>query len=610
MCGIVGYAGYRQAAPLLLDGLSKLEYRGYDSAGVCIQGPEGLEVAKSRGRLQILSEKIQAGAGLPGLVGVGHTRWATHGAPSDENSHPHLSQNGKIAVVHNGIIENYLELRERLTKEGVSFCSDTDTEVVSNLIARLYEEQGDLLEAVRMAVARLEGSYALGIVCRDEPGQIIAAKKDSPLIFGFGEGENFIASDVPAILKYTRQVAYLDEGDMAVFTASGVTFYNALGEQVEKKPEKITWELSDAERGGYPHFMLKEIHEQPRALRDTISPRVQKGRVVLDDVQLSREYLEGLKRIYIVACGSAHYVGCLGKYILERICRIPVEPIQASEFRYADPVLCSKTLVVIISQSGETADTLAALREAKRRGARTLAIVNVVGSAIAKAADQVIYTWAGPEIAVASTKAYMVQLCTLYLFAFRLAYARGRLSEAETRRLTAELLRAGEVIQPRLADCEQIKYLASRFVNTQSCFFIGRGFDYALSLEGSLKLKEISYVHSDAYAAGELKHGTISLITDGVPVIALATQKQVYEKTISNAKETKSRGARVILFTTKDVVVPEGVADYVVRLDDYDELLMPLQLIVPLQLFAYYMAVLRGCDVDKPRNLAKSVTVE
>lgn len=360
MCGIVGYAGYRQAAPLLLDGLSKLEYRGYDSAGVCIQGPEGLEVAKSRGRLQILSEKIQAGAGLPGLVGVGHTRWATHGAPSDENSHPHLSQNGKIAVVHNGIIENYLELRERLTKEGVSFCSDTDTEVVSNLIARLYEEQGDLLEAVRMAVARLEGSYALGIVCRDEPGQIIAAKKDSPLIFGFGEGENFIASDVPAILKYTRQVAYLDEGDMAVFTASGVTFYNALGEQVEKKPEKITWELSDAERGGYPHFMLKEIHEQPRALRDTISPRVQKGRVVLDDVQLSREYLEGLKRIYIVACGSAHYVGCLGKYILERICRIPVEPIQASEFRYADPVLCSKTLVVIISQSGETADTLAA----------------------------------------------------------------------------------------------------------------------------------------------------------------------------------------------------------------------------------------------------------
>ena len=613
MCGIVGYAGYRQAAPLLLDGLSKLEYRGYDSAGVCIQGPEGLEVAKSRGRLQILSEKIQAGAGLPGLVGVGHTRWATHGAPSDENSHPHLSQNGKIAVVHNGIIENYLELRERLTKEGVSFCSDTDTEVVSNLIARLYEEQGDLLEAVRMAVARLEGSYALGIVCRDEPGQIIAAKKDSPLIFGFGEGENFIASDVPAILKYTRQVAYLDEGDMAVFTASGVTFYNALGEQVEKKPEKITWELSDAERGGYPHFMLKEIHEQPRALRDTISPRVQKGRVVLDDVQLSREYLEGLKRIYIVACGSAHYVGCLGKYILERICRIPVEPIQASEFRYADPVLCSKTLVVIISLSGETADTLAALREAKRRGARTLAIVNVVGSAIAKAADQVIYTWAGPEIAVATTKAYSTQLAVIDLLALHISEQMGTLSQEEHDELLHALVELPELVTRTLTP-ERIsmaqQYAASLF-GDHDVFYIGRNLDSATCLEGSLKLKEIAYIHSEAYAAGELKHGPISLIERGTLVVAVATIPTLFDKTMSNVKEVKARGADVLCLTLESMAQEaEKTADHVFSVPATHPLLQPSLNVIPLQLFAYYVALARGCDVDKPRNLAKSVTVE
>ena len=553
---------------------------------------------------------MQAGASLLGTIGVGHTRWATHGAPSDENSHPHLSYDNKIAVVHNGIIENYLELREQLLRDGISFDSDTDTEVVSNLIAHLYAETGNLLGAILTAVAQLEGSYALGILCQETPGQMVAVKKDSPLIFGFGEGEHFIASDVPAILKYTRRVAYLDDGDMAVFTADQVAFYNAQGNPIPKKPEQITWELADAERGGYPHFMLKEIHEQPRALRDTISPRIQQGKVVLDELHLSRESLAALKRIYVVACGSAYYVGCLAKYLLEQTCQIPVEPIQASEFRYANPVLCSNTLVLIISQSGETSDTLAALKLAKSRGVPVLAIVNVVGSSIARAADYVMYTYAGPEIAVASTKAYMVQLCVLYLFALRLAYARGQLTEEKTKYYTAQLLHAPEVIKSRLADCEQIKYLASRYVNTQSCFFIGRGFDYALSLEGSLKLKEISYVHSDAYAAGELKHGTISLITDGVPVIALATQKNVYEKTISNAKETRSRGARVLLFTTKDAEVPEGVATEVIRLDEYDDILMPLQLIVPLQLFAYYMAVLRGCDVDKPRNLAKSVTVE
>ena len=609
MCGIVGFIGKEQAAPILLDGLSRLEYRGYDSAGLAVYDAEkGLQVVKAKGRLQVLRDLTREGQDVPGLMGVGHTRWATHGAPNDVNSHPQVSQSGRMAVVHNGIIENYAKLKKFLESKGVQFVSETDTEVVAQLLDYYYK--GDLLDAVSKVLHRIQGAYALGIVCADEPDKLVAVRKDSPLILGLGQGFTMLASDVTALIRYTREVCYLDDGEMAVLSPDGVKVYNSLVQPVEKETSHVDWEISAAEKGGYEHFMFKEIMEQPKAIRDTISPRLRGGKVVLDDVTITKEELEDLDRLYVIACGSSYHVGMAAKYILERLLRIPVEVTLASEFRYCAPIVTKHTLALVISQSGETIDTLAAMREAKRLGARILSIVNVVGSTIARESDDVLYTWAGPEIAVASTKAYMVQLCTLYLFAFRLAYARGRLSEAETRRLTAELLRAGEVIQPRLADCEQIKYLASRFVNTQSCFFIGRGFDYALSLEGSLKLKEISYVHSDAYAAGELKHGTISLITDGVPVIALATQKQVYEKTISNAKETKSRGARVILFTTKDAVVPEGVADYVVRLDDYDELLMPLQLIVPLQLFAYYMAVLRGCDVDKPRNLAKSVTVE
>ena len=611
MCGIVGYIGAQQAQDILLDGLSRLEYRGYDSAGIAVMDGGVIRLSKAKGRLANLAARVASNP-LPGTIGIGHTRWATHGEPNDINAHPHTDMKGHIAVVHNGIIENYGPLKADLMAKGVTFESETDTEVLVKLIDYFCcaQPKQSPLAALREALAMVRGSYALGVLFREEPDTIYAVKKESPLIVGWGEGENFVASDIPALLKYTRRYSVLEEGDMAVVKADGIRFYDAFGKPVEREVLTADWDEEAAEKGGYPHFMLKEIHEQPAAITATVSPRVENGMPDLRIPELSDEKLRSIKNIHLVACGTAMHAGMVGKTAIERLARVPAEVDIASEFRYRDPILDPDDLVIIISQSGETSDTLAALRLAKSRGVPVLAVVNVVGSSIARAADYVLYTYAGPEIAVASTKAYMVQLCTLYLFAFRLAYARGRLSEAETRRLTAELLRAGEVIQPRLADCEQIKYLASRFVNTQSCFFIGRGFDYALSLEGSLKLKEISYVHSDAYAAGELKHGTISLITDGVPVIALATQKQVYEKTISNAKETKSRGARVILFTTKDVVVPEGVADYVVRLDDYDELLMPLQLIVPLQLFAYYMAVLRGCDVDKPRNLAKSVTVE
>ena len=538
--------------------------------------------------------------------GIGHTRWATHGEPSDVNSHPHSTP--RVSIVHNGIIENYGVLKERLMAKGYTFESETDTEVLVKLIDSCYE--GEPLKALRAALAMVRGSYALAVLFRDFPDTLFAVKRESPLIVGWGEEENFIASDIPALLKYTRRYSVLEEGDMAVVNADGIRFYNEFAEPVEREVLTANWDQEAAEKGGYPHFMLKEINEQPAAITATVSPRVENGLPDLRVPELTDERLRRIGTVHLVGCGTAMHAGMVGKAAIEALARVPAQVEIASEFRYRNPILRPEDLVIIISQSGETSDTLAALKLAKSRGVPVLAIVNVVGSSIARAADYVMYTYAGPEIAVASTKAYMVQMCVLYLFALRLAYARGMQTDAEIRRLTAELLRAGEVIKPRLADCEQIKYLASRFVNTQSCFFIGRGFDYSRSLEGSLKLKEISYVHSDAYAAGELKHGTISLVTDGVPVIALATQKQVYEKTISNAKETKSRGARVILFTTKDAVVPEGVADYIVRLDEYEDLLMPLQLIVPLQLFAYYMAVLRGCDVDKPRNLAKSVTVE
>ena len=606
MCGIVGYVGKRSAQDVLLDGLEKLEYRGYDSAGVALAQEGGIRVVKSKGRLDALRQKLAVQALAESSCGIGHTRWATHGEPSDVNSHPHSTP--RVSIVHNGIIENYGALKERLAARGYTFESETDTEVLVKLIDSCYH--GEPLQALHEALGMVRGSYALAVLFKDFPDTIFAVKKESPLIVGWGEGENFVASDIPALLKYTRDYSVLEEGDLAVVTAQGIRFYNAFGEPVERQRLTADWDQEAAEKGGYPHFMLKEINEQPAAITATVSPRVENGLPDLRIPELTDERLRSIRTVHLVACGTAMHAGMVGKAAIETLARVPAEVDIASEFRYRDPILNKNDLVIIISQSGETSDTLAALKLAKSRGVPVLAIVNVVGSSIARAADYILYTYAGPEIAVASTKAYVVQMCVLYLFALRLAYARGKLEEAETKRLTAELLRAGEVIKPRLDDCEQIKYLASRFVNTQSCFFIGRGFDYALSLEGSLKLKEISYVHSDAYAAGELKHGTISLITDGVPVIALATQKQVYEKTISNAKETKSRGARVILFTTKDAVVPEGVADYIVRLDEYEDLLMPLQLIVPLQLFAYYMAVLRGCDVDKPRNLAKSVTVE
>ena len=613
MCGIVGYIGAQQAAPILLDGLSKLEYRGYDSAGLCVYSAAGFQIEKTKGRLAALRAATADGAAMTGSIGIGHTRWATHGAPSHENSHPHLSSNGKICVVHNGIIENYLILKEFLLAQGKTFCSETDTEVAANLLEYYYELEGDLLRAVRRITEKLCGSYALGILCTDRPDSMIAVKKDSPLIFGFGEGENFIASDVPAILRYTRKVVYLNDGDMVEFTANDARFYNSLGEPVQKKPEHITWEMSAAEKGGFPHFMLKEIHEQPKALRDTISPRIKNGRVVLDDIRLTPEYLRGIRRIYIVACGSAYYVGCLGKYILEKTCRIPVEPILASEFRYSEPVLGDDTLVIIISQSGETADTLAALREANTLGARTLAIVNVVGSAISKAAHDVIYTWAGPEIAVATTKAYSTQLSVLYLLALYIGDALGTLCAEEYDAMLRALVALPEQLTQILTEenLAHIEALAQAYKSHHDVFFIGRNLDSATCLEGSLKLKEIAYVHSEAYAAGELKHGPISLIEDDTLVVAVATVPALFEKTMSNVKEVKARGANVLGLTTvdfKDEIVK--TVDRPLLVPRTHPLLQPSLNVVPLQLLSYYIALARGCDVDKPRNLAKSVTVE
>ncbi len=613
MCGIVGYVGKEQAAPILLDGLTKLEYRGYDSAGVCVFADGSLRVAKAKGRLKNLSEIIDGGKALRGTMGIGHTRWATHGAPSDENSHPHMADAGKIAVVHNGIIENYLQLKEKLIRLGKTFHSETDTEVVANLVEYYYEDCHNFFAAVCQAISRIKGSYALGILCKDFPDTMIAVKKDSPLIFGFGEGENFVASDVPAILKYTRKVCYLDDGDMVVFSSKEARFFNAAGDEITKEPEMITWELSAAEKGGYEHFMLKEIYEQPRALRDTISPRIKDGRVYLGDLDWPPEYLDCLKKIYIVACGSAYYVGRVGKYVLEKICRIPVEPVLASEFRYCSPILDSGTLVVAISQSGETADTLAALREAKRRGARTLAIVNVVGSAVSKAADNVLYTWAGPEIAVATTKAYSTQLAVVYLLGLALAERRRTISEETYLRLVAALRKLPEQVEELLSPefIQKIQYFASKHFNRKDAFFIGRNIDSAVCLEGSLKLKEIAYIHSEAYAAGELKHGPISLIEPGVLVVALATVPELFEKTMSNVKEVRARGADVLAITLERFRDEIGqTAQNVLFVPETEEIFQPSLTVVPLQIFAYYVAVARNCDVDKPRNLAKSVTVE
>lgn len=610
MCGIVGFIGKEPAAPILLEGLSRLEYRGYDSAGLAVYDPEkGLQVVKAKGRLQVLRDLTQNGALVPGVMGLGHTRWATHGAPNDINSHPQVSQSGRVAVVHNGIIENYAKLKAFLESKGVTFVSETDTEVVAQLLDYYY--QGDLLDAVGKVLHRIEGAYALGIVCADEPDKLVAVRKDSPLILGYGEGFSLLASDVTAVIQYTREVCYLDDGEVAVLTPEGAQVYNSLLQPVEKECSHVDWEISAAEKGGYEHFMFKEIMEQPKAIRDTITPRLREGKVVLDDLTITREQLERMDRLYIIACGSSYHVGVAAKYILERLLRIPVEVTLASEFRYCDPIVTDRTLALVISQSGETIDTLAAMREAKRLGARLLSIVNVVGSTIARESDDVLYTWAGPEIAVATTKAYSTQLAVVYLLGLYFADLLGRVTPQEYAQLVEELRQLPAKAEEILANTEQIQYYASIYFNHDSVFFIGRNIDYAVGLEGSLKLKEISYIHSEAYAAGELKHGTISLIEDGTLVVALAGWNRLFDKLMSNVKEVKARGADVIgLACAAHADQLAAQVDSALTIPDVHPMFLPSLEVIPMQLFAYYVALMRGCDIDKPRNLAKSVTVE
>ena len=610
MCGIVGYIGSQQAAPILLEGLSRLEYRGYDSAGVCVEQAGRLMVEKARGRLKNLIEKTDGGKTLPGTLGIGHTRWATHGEPNDANSHPHVSQNGKIALVHNGIIENYLEIREFLEEKGVRFASQTDSEVVAQLMEYCMglPEVVTVADALYMVLHRIEGAYALGILCADDPDHIYAARKDAPLLIGYGEGENFIASDVTALVKYTRDVAYMEDGEVAILGRDGVQVYNAMELPIEKEHRHIDWEISAAEKGGYEHFMLKEIMEEPEALRRAILPRIKDGAVVFDGLTLDSTKYNSIK---IIACGSSYHVGMVGKYTLEKLTRIPVEAVLASEFRYCSPIVDEKTLAIVISQSGETLDTMAALREAKALGARVLSIVNVVGSSIARESDDVLYTWAGPEIAVATTKAYATQMAVLDLLAVYLARQRGTIGADEAARLTAAMLDVPAQIESILHGREQIQYYASQYFNHDSVFFIGRNLDYALGMEGSLKLKEISYIHSEAYASGELKHGTISLIEPGTLVVALGTYTPLFDKAMSNVVEVKARGASVLALTTESHRAEMASrVDAMLTIPDTETMLLPLLGVVPLQLFAYYVALQRGCDIDKPRNLAKSVTVE
>ena len=612
MCGIIGYVGRQQAAPILLDGLERMEYRGYDSAGVAVRsGEQGLQVKKTKGRLKNLADMIHGGADLEGCLGIGHTRWATHGEPNDINAHPHVSENGSIALVHNGIIENYLEIKEHLQKLGVTFTSDTDSEVVAQLLEYHYNECHNMLEAVGRVLRRIQGSYALGIICSDYPNALIAARKDSPLILGYGEDGNFIASDVTAIIKYTRNVAYMDDGEIAVLTADSIDVFDDELVPVEKSRHQVDWDVTAAEKGGYPHFMFKEILEQPEAIRKTVSPRIRDGRVVLDDFSLTAEQVRDISRIFIIACGSSYHVGMVSKYNWERLLRRPVQVDLASEFRYSDPLVDEKSLVIVISQSGETLDTMAAMREAKRRGARTLAVVNVVGSSIAREADDVLYTWAGPEIAVATTKAYSTQLVLMDLIGLYLADLLGTVDQSEYGAILAEMQVLPEKMSRFLEHFEDVQYFASRYFNHNSIFFIGRNLDYAMGLEGSLKLKEISYIHSEAYASGELKHGTISLIEPGTLVVALGTYAPLFDKFISNVVEVKARGAEVLALTTESFREKMGkTADAVIAVPETHPFLKPSLGVVPLQLFAYYVALQRGCDIDKPRNLAKSVTVE
>ena len=612
MCGIIGFVGREQAAPILLDGLERMEYRGYDSAGVAVRSEScGLQVKKTKGRLQNLANMIHGGADLEGCLGIGHTRWATHGEPNDINAHPHVSENGQIALVHNGIIENYLEIKEHLQKLGVTFTSDTDSEVVAQLLEYHYNECHNMLEAVGRVLRRIQGSYALGIICSDYPNALIAARKDSPLILGYGEKGNFIASDVTAIIKYTRDVAYMDDGEIAVLTADSIDVFDDELVPVEKERHQVDWDVTAAEKGGYLHFMFKEILEQPEAIRKTVSPRIRDGRVVLDTFSLTAEQVRDISRIFIIACGSSYHVGMVSKYNWERLLRRPVQVDLASEFRYSDPLVDDKSLVIVISQSGETLDTMAAMREAKRRGARTLAVVNVVGSSIAREADDVLYTWAGPEIAVATTKAYSTQLVLMDLIGLYLADLLGTVEQSEYDAIIQEVQLLPEKLQGWLADVHNVQYFASRYFNHNSIFFIGRNLDYAMGLEGSLKLKEISYIHSEAYASGELKHGTISLIEPGTLVVALGTYAPLFDKFISNVVEVRARGAEVLALTTEGFREKMGkTADAVIAVPETHPILQPSLGVVPLQLFAYYVALQRGCDIDKPRNLAKSVTVE
>lgn len=612
MCGIVGYAGREQAAPILLDGLERLEYRGYDSAGIAVLSESaGLQVKKAKGRLKVLNAMIDGGRSVDGFIGVGHTRWATHGEPNYINSHPHTGEHGKIALVHNGIIENYVEIKDFLTSRGVHFCSDTDTEVVAQLLEYYYLISGDLLGSVYKVLDRIEGAYALGILCADMPDSFIAARKDAPLLLGYGEGCNFIASDVTAIIKHTRDISYMDDGEVAVVTADEIQVFDALGQPVEKQHSYVDWDVSAAEKGGYAHFMFKEIMEQPEAVRKTISPRIKNKLIEFEELSLSDKYIASLSKIFIIACGSSYHVGMVGRYNLERLLRKPVEVMLASEFRYADPLVDEHTLVVVISQSGETLDSMAALREAKSLGARILSIVNVVGSSIARESDDVLYTWAGPEIAVATTKAYSTQLVLLDMFGVWLAKKTGSIKPSDYALIVEELLALPEKMESVLENIDEIKYLASRYFNHNSVFYIGRNLDYALGLEGSLKLKEISYIHSEAYAAGELKHGTISLIEEGTLVVALCTYAPLFDKAVSNIVEVQARGADVIALTTEGRRRQMGkTVENVLTVPDTHLILQPSLGVIPLQLFAYYVALQRGCDIDKPRNLAKSVTVE
>lgn len=608
MCGIVGYIGTHQAAPVLLDGLAKLEYRGYDSAGIAVYDGEKIRMEKAVGRLKVLEELTQDGATLPGTVGIGHTRWATHGVPSDLNAHPHFNHDHSIVVVHNGIIENYLKLKKKLAGKGYEFLSETDTEVIAHMLDYYYK--GDPLDAISKVMHRMEGSYGLGIMFRDHPDEVYAVRKDSPLIVGTSPEGNLIASDVPAVLKYTRDVYYLENEEIVKLTRDGLHFYNIDEEELEKEATHIDWDMNAAEKGGYEHFMLKEMHEQPKAVKDTLTPRIKNGDVVIEELGMTDEEIRTISKIFIVACGSAYHTGVTAKYVFEKLARIPVEVDLASEFRYRDPILPENTLVVIVSQSGETADTLAALRLAKEKGVRTLGIVNVVGSSIAREADNVMYTWAGPEIAVATTKAYSTQLIAQYLLAMKFAKVRGTVSQNDFDAMIQSLERLPEQISLLLSHKENVQRFANRYLAAEHVFFIGRGIDYAISMEGSLKLKEISYIHSEAYAAGELKHGTISLIEDGRLVVAVLTQPELYKKTISNIQEVKTRGAFVMAVTTVGNTEVEKVADYVVYLPETNPIFANSLAIIPLQLFGYYVSIGRGLDVDKPRNLAKSVTVE